>query len=92
MTKEQIERASKFETAFRYAMHSNFFSLNSGEFGEIAALYQEMFKTSLTRSQQNCSSCRLNAMKRIGEQYFEWKERFEKADQTRLNNKNKDTK
>ena len=65
MTKEQYEELSKWSQQLRWAKLSNFIHLNNSEFGEIAALYAEVYGEGLTQSQKGCNTCRLKAMKRL---------------------------
>ena len=69
MTKEQRERLSKYESALRNAVKNDFVHLKSNEFNEIAEVYAEMFQP-LRKGQMGCNSCRLSALKKLGEEYF----------------------
>lgn len=70
MTKEMIEKCKKFEMHFKWAIRSNFIHMTHKDFSEVAALYKEQFGTALTKAQMTCNTCRLNALKRLGEDYF----------------------
>ncbi len=73
--KDTLSTLSKFETTFRYAIKSNFVSIKTSEFGEFITLYNQFFPP-LKQSQMSCNTCRLNAMKKLGELYFENKEYY----------------
>ena len=78
MTKEQLEKLSKYEKELNYAVKLNFMNLGNGVFNEILKVYEELYNSTLTKSQYNCASCRLKALKKIGEDYFAAKEEAEK--------------
>ena len=69
MTKEQREKLSKYESALRNAVKNDFIHVKAGEFNEIAEIYAEIFQP-LRNGQKNCNSCRLSALKKLGEEYF----------------------
>lgn len=70
MKKENIEKLQPFEQKLRYAVKQNFMSMASGEFSQLMDIYEDEYGTSLTQAQRNCSTCRLNALKRLGNDYF----------------------
>lgn len=69
MTKEQIERCNEFAQNFRWAIRSNFVHMTNGEFSKVANIYKDVFGETLTQSQMTCNTCRLKALKRLGEVY-----------------------
>lgn len=77
--KDTLSSLAKFETSFRYAIRSNFVSIKTSEFGEFITLYNQFFPP-LKQSQMSCNTCRLNAMKKLGELYFENKEYYEEKE------------
>lgn len=88
MTKEQYERLQKFEAELRYAVRMNFMSMTNGKFAELVMIYKDLYGQELNKRQMGCSTCRLNALKRLGKDYFahqqelaekEKAERLEKA-------------
>lgn len=84
MTNEQYEALQKYEDKFRWAIRQNFLSMAQGEFLELMKIYNEFF-TPLSNSQTRCGTCRLRAMKTLGELYFkEQQERAEKAKEQRM--------
>ena len=70
MTKELYEKCKAYEQQFRWAIKSSFVHMSSTEFSKVAALYKEAFGEGLTTSQMTCNTCRLNALKRLGDEYF----------------------
>ena len=70
MTQELYEKCQPWEQQFRWAIKSNFVHMSTGEFCKVAVLYNECFGEALTQRQINCNTCRLNALKRLGEAYF----------------------
>lgn len=81
MTDEQFEILKKYEDKLRAAVNCSFMRLTHSEFSEIAAVYDQLY-TPLRVAQRNCNSCRLNAVKTIGRDYF--KVRNEKAEAERI--------
>ena len=77
--KDTLSSLAKFETSFRYAIKSNFVSIKTSEFGEFVTLYNQFFPP-LKQSQMSCNTCRLNAMKKLGELYFQNKEYYEEKE------------
>lgn len=73
MTKEQYESLTKWEDVFDKAIKKNFIHLSNTEFNEIADVYDKLY-TPLTKRERNCNLCRLKALKKIGEDYFKYKE------------------
>ena len=65
MTKEQFERLAKHEQALKWAALQNFIHMSAGEFGEMAAIYADLYKEQLTVAQSSCNACRLKALKRM---------------------------
>ena len=71
MTKEQFEECSKYEQEFRWAIRSNFVHMDQGTFNDVARLYKEILGVGMTKSQMTCGTCRLNALKALGKDYFD---------------------
>lgn len=69
MDKETVEKLSKWETVFSNAVHHNFIHLSASEFNEIASIYDTIY-TPLTKRERNCNTCRLKAVKKIGEDFL----------------------
>lgn len=79
MTREQVEQCRKFEQAFRWAKN-NFVHMSLTEFNEVARLYKDILGVGMTKSQMNCGTCRLNALKALGGDYFATIDRLAKED------------
>ncbi len=77
MTKEQFNKLQPYEQQLLWAIKSNFIHMSSGEFGAIAEIYKELYNETITRTQSACNTCRLKALKRIGNDYFKKKEEIE---------------
>ncbi len=86
MTKEQYERLEKFEAELRYAVRMNFMSMTNGKFAELTMIYKDLYGQELNKRQMGCSTCRLNALKRLGKDYFAYQQELaEKEKAERLN-------
>lgn len=68
MTQELYEKCKQYEQNFRWAINSNFVHMTAGEFAKVAVLYREAFAEEIKNL--NCNTCRLNALKRLGTEYF----------------------
>ncbi len=80
MTREEVELCSKWEQEFRWAIRSNFVHMSQGEFNEIARLYKDILGVGMNKSQMTCNTCRLAAIKALGNAYFESRDRYIKED------------
>ena len=80
MTREQFEECKKYEQEFRWAVRSNFVHMSQSEFNEIARLYREILGVTLNKSQLTCNTCRLNALKALGNDFFATMDRIAKED------------
>ena len=69
MTKEQYEKLKEYEGVLRNAVKNDYVHISGSEFSKIAEIYNEIF-TPLRKSQMNCNTCRLTALKRLGKEYF----------------------
>ena len=69
LTKEQYEKLKPFEKELINAYRNSFLHMSGSEFIEIAELYKKITGTALTRSQMGCNTCRLNALRTLGESY-----------------------
>lgn len=77
MTKEQYKKLVQYEQELRYAYKLSFMSMSRGKFNEIMEVYNEIWEP-LSPRQANCGTCRLKAMKRIGEAYFNFQQEMAK--------------
>ena len=78
MTQEDYERLKSYEQELKYAVRMNFMSMPQGKFNEIMAIYKDVYGTELSKAQRNCSTCRLNALKRLGNDYFAHQQEYAK--------------
>ena len=74
MTQEIFERLNKFEKVLSNAVRCDFVRVSSLDFCEIAGIYAQLFGVELTQRQKNCNTCRLNALKKVGEEYFAYQQ------------------
>jgi hypothetical protein len=61
--KEFLEYYEKYEEVLENAINLSFIHLTYAEFGEIVKHYKDVFGKELRKSQLNCNSCRLKALK-----------------------------
>lgn len=73
MTKEQYEKLTQYEQELRYAVKLNFMSMPNSKFNDIMAIYNELYPA-LNPRQLACSTCRLNALKKMGADYFSYQQ------------------
>ena len=78
MKKELYDKAKEFENIFKYALKMDFLRVTPEVFNETMKIYEEQFDKKLSKSQKQCNSCRLKAIKEIGKVYFEEQEKQEK--------------
>lgn len=77
MTKEQYEKLVPYERTLMNAFKNNFVYMTSTDFSKVADIYAEVFSKPLTKSQMGCNTCRLNALKKLGEEYTKYKDSVE---------------
>lgn len=75
MKKELYDKAKEFENIFKYALKMDFLRVTPEVFNEIMKIYEEHFGKKLSKSQKQCNTCRLKAIKEIGRVYFEEQEK-----------------
>lgn len=75
MKKELYDKAKEFENIFKYALKMDFLRVTPEVFNEIMKIYEEHFEKKLSKSQRQCNTCRLKAIKEIGRVYFEEQEK-----------------
>lgn len=80
MTREEVQLCENYEQIFRWAIRSNFVHLTQSEFNDIAKLYKDILGVGMTKSQMTCNTCRLNAIKALGNAYFESRDEYIKED------------
>lgn len=77
MTKEQFEQLQPWEKTIMNAYKNSFVHMSGSDFLKVANIYAEVYGHTLTKSQMNCNTCRLNALKRLGKDYTEFKAKLE---------------
>ena len=78
LTKEQYEKLQPYEKELLNAYKNSFVRVAGSDFIKIAELYKEIMGTALTKSQMGCNTCRLNALRKLGELYSNYNEEPEK--------------
>lgn len=71
LTKEQYEKLVPFEKNLVAAYKNNFVHMSGSDFEEVAKVYAEIFQP-LTKSQMGCNTCRLNALRKLGELFVKF--------------------
>jgi hypothetical protein len=69
LTKVQYEALKPYERNLRNAASKSFVHMTGDDFEKVAKIYAEVFGTPLTKSQMGCNTCRLNALRKLGELY-----------------------
>ena len=69
LTKEQYEKLMPYEKNLMNAYKHSFVHMLAQDFSKCADIYTEVFGQSLTKSQMGCNTCRLNALRKLGELY-----------------------
>lgn len=78
MDRETYNKLKKFEDIFKHAIKMDFLRIGWETFDEIADIYEQYFNVKMNKSQRNCNSCRLKAVKQLGKAYFEVALAYEK--------------
>ena len=74
ITKEQYEKLIPWEKDILAAYKNSFLHMTGSDFLKVAEIYKEIMGTALTKSQMGCNTCRLNALRKLGELYSNFKE------------------
>lgn len=80
LTKEQYERLTPYKDALRSAYKSSFVRISPTDFNTVAEIYAEVFQP-LRKGQMGCNTCRLNALRKLGELYYAYVPEEEKTEQ-----------
>lgn len=83
--KEILTALEPYESVLENAIRLSFIHLSFSEFKLFADIYEKVFEKKLTKSQLNCNSCRLSAIKRLGEKYFQLKNKPKKGRPAKIN-------
>ena len=70
MTKEIYERLKEYENILKYAISMDYLRVTPDVFKVLADIYKDYTGKALTRSQLNCNSCRVKAIKELGKGYY----------------------
>lgn len=83
LTKEQYEKLKQYEKQLLNAYKRSFVQMSSTDFQKVAVIYDEVFQP-LNNRQKGCNTCRLNALRKLGELYDNYtKDQEEKEKKTR---------
>lgn len=82
MTREQYEKLVPYERTLMNAYKNNFVYMPATDFSKVAEIFAEVFSKPLTKSQMGCNTCRLNALKKLGEEYSKFKSEMENTNTT----------
>ena len=69
LTKELYEELKPYEKDITNAYKNSFVHVSGDIFAKIHEIYKKVFGEGLTKSQMGCNSCRLNALRKLGELY-----------------------
>lgn len=69
LTKDQYEALKPYEKSLVNAYRNNYVYLPGSDFTKIAEIYAQVFGVALTKNQMGCNTCRLNALRKLGELY-----------------------
>ncbi len=74
MNKEEVfKKLEPIEKQLKWALEQNFLRMSPKEFSIVADAYAILFGTALTKAQQTCNTCRLNAIKKVAGEYKQYK-------------------
>ena len=80
LSKEQYEKLTPYKDALKSAYKSSFVRISSTDFNKVAEVYNEVFQP-LRKGQMGCNTCRLNALRKLGELYYTYVPEEEKVDE-----------
>lgn len=69
LTKKQYEELTPYKDQLRAAYKNSYVHMGGNEFLKVAEIYKEVFENPLSKSQMSCNTCRLNALRKLGELY-----------------------
>lgn len=81
LTKEQYEKLTPWKKDILAAYKNSFIHVSGPDFLKIAALYKEIMREELTQRQMGCNTCRLNALRKLGELYANYKPKKEEEEE-----------
>ena len=77
MKNEIYLKLNPIERQLKSALLSNYARLSAREFQEFCSIYEQQYGVALTRNEQNCNTCRLKALKKIANEYFQYQEWYQ---------------
>lgn len=80
MSKEIYERLKEYENILKYALSMDYLRVTPDVFKVLAEIYKEYTGKALTKSQMNCNSCRIKAIKELGKGYYAYTPEEEKEE------------
>lgn len=84
ITKEQYKLLAPWEKEITNAYRNSFVHMTSENFNKIAEIYKEIFGEQLNPSQMRCNTCRLNALRKLGEVYTKYGQKKQKPRKQKL--------
>lgn len=78
LTKKQYDALTPYKDQLRAAYKNSYVHMGGNEFLKVAEIYKEVFENPLTKGQMGCNTCRLNALRKLGELYENYTEEQEK--------------
>lgn len=90
LTKEQYEKLTPWKDALHRAYKSSFVHMSGTDFQKVAVIYNEIYPP-LRKGQMGCNTCRLNALKKLGELYANYTEEEKKQEEKEEEKKTKKT-
>lgn len=87
INKKQYEQLLPYKKNLVNAYRNSFVHVDGTTFQKIAALYKEIIGTPLTKNQMGCNTCRLNALKKLGELFTKYEEDAKKKEKEKQSEK-----
>lgn len=78
LTKKQYEELTPYKDQLKAAYKNSYVHMSGTDFIKVAEIYKEVFENPLTKGQMGCNTCRLNALRKLGELYENYTEEQEK--------------
>lgn len=80
LTKEQYESLKPYAKHIISAYKNSFLHMSGTDFLKVAELYNDIFGETISKAKMSCNTCRLNALRKLGELYvaYEAKEKAQK--------------
>ncbi len=69
MTKEIYEKLKPYEKYLHQITKLKFMSMSRQMFNELMVIYKELYGETLNQRQMSCSTCRMRALTRLGNDY-----------------------